>query len=113
MESAFGIDHGYETIEKFGFGALGTKMAGAAVGGGNKLRRAGAAGIRGSASAQKPGGTGVAGFMGRSGMQAGGGLKKLGQGMAARPGLAGGLAAGGAAGGAGGAGGMFMNRRRQ
>ena len=103
MESAFGIDHGYDEVSKAvpSFGSLGTKMAGGATKLGNKTRRAGAGNIRGAASAQKPGGAGIGGFMGRTQMRAGGALKQLGAGMAQRPGLTGGLTAGAGAVGAG------------
>lgn len=117
MESAFGIDHGYEEIDKAlpGMGALsslGTKMAGAATGAGNKLRRAGAGNIRSSKSlALAPGAAKGRAAAGGMKMRAGGALKKLGQGMAAKPGLAGGLAAGGAGAGALGGAGLMANRR--
>ena len=119
MESAFGIDHGYEDIEKFsigGLGSLGSKMAGAATQSGNKLRRAGAANLRSSKSlALSPGTSTSRAATGNMKMKMGGGLKKLGQGMAAKPALAGGLAVGGATAGvgaAGVAGGSMMQRRR-
>jgi hypothetical protein len=116
MESAFGIDHGYSEIDKaWGMGALtslGGKMAGAATGAGNTLRRAGASNLRSSKSlALAPGQAKRRAATGGMKMGAGGALKKLGQGMAAKPGLAGGLAVGGAAGGLGG-GAALMSRRR-
>jgi len=115
MESAFGVDHGYQEIEKGLFSAMGGGLAGATRGLGSSLSRSGA-GMRRNA---RPG---VGGRMATPGkvnkpMQAlgtgmgmaGGGLRKLSAGMAKRPGLTGGLAAGGA--GAGVAGGGFMAGR--
>jgi hypothetical protein len=113
MESAFGIDHGYEEIEKFGFGALGAKIGVGAVKAGQGLSR-GSAQMRRAGRAAGPGFMGSAQKkIGAAGGMAGGQLRKLGQGMQKRPGLTGGLAAGGAAAGAGGAGGAFMNRQRR
>ena len=46
MESAFGVDHGYQEIEKLSLGGAGMKLAGMATGAGNTLRRTGAAQMR-------------------------------------------------------------------
>jgi len=115
MESAFGVDHGYQEIEKLSLGGAGMKLAGMATGAGNTLRRTGAAQMRGASGfgagkhAAPVKFAGARKALGQGGMMAGGALKKLGTGMAARPRLAGGLAAGGAT--AGVAGGGFMAGR--
>ena len=98
MESAFGIDHGYEEIEKGLFSSvgeaatLGTKKLATGLGRNSAVMRRGA-----------PAG-GVKQTLGGMGGKAAGGLRKLGQGMAARPGLTGGLTVGGAGLGAAGVG---------
>jgi hypothetical protein len=128
MESAFGIDHGYEDIEKFGFGALGAKIGGGLAAGGSKLARSGAQAM-GAGRKMQAGKLGVGSFGAGSsqamqhgkGMMIGGrlkaktglGMNKLGQGMLKRPGLTGGLAAGGAAAGIGGGAAAIGNRQRR
>jgi hypothetical protein len=111
MNSAFGVDHGYEEIEKFGFGGIGGALAGGTKKLATGLSR-GSAGMRRAGRSQGGFAGGAQTKLGTAGGMAGGQLRKLGQGMAKRPGLTGGLAAGGGAAGAGAAGGAFANRRR-
>lgn len=108
MDSAFGIDHGYEEIEKFGLAGLGGSVAGGTKKLAGALGRPSAGLRRGVATNPSPIGAAKMG-VGTAGGRAAGGLRKLGAGMAKRPGLTGGVAAGGAGVGAGG---MFANRRR-
>ena len=111
MESAFGIDHGHEEIAKFGLAGLGSKIAGGTMKLGQGLRSSGASNM---AMGRRAGG-GFGQGMQRGGagrVKAGGQLRKLGQGMAKRPGLTGGIAAGGAAAGVGGGAAAIGNRRR-
>jgi|KBSMisStaDraftv2_1062788.scaffolds.fasta_scaffold197465_3 hypothetical protein len=111
MESAFGIDHG-EEVSKLGIGGLGTKIGQKTMKIGQGLRQSGANNM---AMGRKAGGGFGAGMQvgGAKRVQAGGQLRKLGQGMQKRPGLTGGLAVGGGAAGVGAAGGMFANRQRR
>ena len=118
MESAFGVDHGHEEIAKFGFGGLGAGIARKTTQLGSRLGGAGA-GNTGAARAMgkppTPGMRGVKRGLGAAGAgqsAMGGQLKRLGAGMAKRPGLTGGVAAGGAAAGAGGGAAAYGNRRR-
>lgn len=118
MISAFGVDHGYETIEKIGLGGgltrLGQKLGSGAQKAGLGVQNRGASLAQ---KAKKPGtgllGQRATGALGEGHLQAGGRLHGLGQKMLERPKLTGGLAAGGAgAAGLGGAG-SLLNRRRQ
>ena len=120
MESAFGIDHGEVSKAIPGFGALGAKIAGGTMKAGQGMRRGGAGAMR--QGRQQMGGS-IPGSRPHSfgqGLQAGGAarvkmggqLKKVGQGMAKRPGLTGGIAAGGAAAATGGGAAAIGNRRR-
>ena len=114
MESAFGIDHGPEEFSKLGFGSiagLGSKIGAKTMKVGQGLRQSGANNM---AMGRKAGGGFGAGMQagGAKRVQAGGQLRKLGAGMAARPGLTGGVALGAGGAGVGGAAGMFANRRR-
>lgn len=104
MESAFGIDHGYEDISKFSLSGLGSGL-------GRLTNRAGGKVATGGIKTMKtnPG----MGRFGQAQFQAGGQLRKLGQGMMRRPGLTGGVAAGGGAATLGGAAGAFQSHRRR
>jgi hypothetical protein len=117
MESAFGIDHGYEDIAKFGFAGLGAKIGQKTAQAGQGLRRIGAQNMANSRQTSKMPGMGGMGRMGQragaTSVRQGGMLRGLGQRMQKRPGLTGGLAAGGAAAGVGGAGGALMNRNKR
>lgn len=122
MESAFGIDHGEVSKAIPGMAGLGSKIAGGTMKAGQKLRSSGRESMsmgrrageqhQGIQSSIRPSGR-IPGQGMRAGgaakVKAGGMLRSLGQGMAKRPGLTGGVATGGAAAGAGG---MMMNRRR-
>jgi hypothetical protein len=112
--SAFGVDHGFEDVEKaFGMGG------GGALGGGlRKLgqnigmgARKGAAGA-GKMARPNVGAGGARGALGRGQVQAGRGLKQASNFAMKRPGLTGGLAAGGTAGAVGGGGYALGNRRQ-
>lgn len=112
MISAFGVDHGYEEIEKFGalgiaskVGGLGTKIASHAMGGGTALKSAGAAKVASSKSlALAPRQAQKRNLVGQAQLKTGS-LMQRGAGFAARrPQLAGGLAAGGATAGVAGGG---------
>jgi hypothetical protein len=119
MNSAFGIDHGYDEIEKASLAGFGRVLSESTSKLGRGLSRSGVknqqGGIRSafnqtSTAKQVPG---VARAMGgRAQVGLGGQLRKLGAGMKKNPGLTGGLAVGGGAAGVGGAAGMFANRRR-
>jgi len=117
MISAFGVDHGYEEIEKFGalglaskVGGLGTKIASHAMGGGTALKSAGAANVASSKSlALAPRQAAKRSIMGQGQLKVGGALQRTAGFAAKRPKLAGGLAVGGA--GAGVAGGGFAAGR--
>jgi hypothetical protein len=116
MISAFGVDHGYdEEIEKaFSVGGLGGGIARRVTQLGGAASRQGA-GMRRGAATLNPGSTPSKVKMagGKALGRVGGGLRRLGGGMAARPGLTGGIAAGGAGAGVGlGAGAAFGNRKR-
>lgn len=115
MESAFGVDHGPEEISKLGLGgisSLGSKIGAKTMKVGQGLRQSGANNM---AMGRRAGGGFGAGMQagGARRVQAGGQLKKLGAGMAKRPGLTGGLAVGGGAAGVAGAGGLLANRQRR
>lgn len=112
MESAFGVDHGeYDEISKLGFGGFGSALAGGTRKAANVLGR-GSAGMR-RGIAQNPSAIGAAKMkIGTAGGQAAGGLRKLSQNMAAKPGLTGGIAAGGGAAGVGGVGAGLLHRNR-
>jgi len=131
MESAFGVDHGYEEFEKLGLGGITkpvTALGGALAGKGAGLVRSGASqrnaargvlrgqGFSGSSPIKAMRGNQVAanakGNMMGAGlrMKTGAAMGKVGGFMQRRPGATLGIAGGGAAAGAGGFG---LSRRRQ
>lgn len=112
MISAFGVDHGEGVEKAFGMGALGSRIAGGTRTAANALGR-GSAGLRRNVATNPSAIGGAKKRLGTVGGQAAGGLRRLGQGMAARPGLTGGVAAGGAAAGAGGIGMAAMNKPKR
>jgi hypothetical protein len=106
MESAFGIDHGYEDIEKFSFGGGMLRTLGTGIG--QSLRR-------GASQTGKAAGRSIAGgnpATGKAQIKIGQGLKRASNFAMQRPKLAGGLAAGGAAATVGGAGFAAGNNKR-
>ena len=110
MESAFGIDHGYDEVAKAGPGLirpLGREIGMAARRGASSVGRAAGKNIN------KPG---IQGAVGRGQVSVGRGLKRISNTAMNRPGLAGGAAVGGVAAagvGAGAVGGSMMNRNQK
>src|SRR5262245_21786351 len=108
MQSAFGIDHGYDEIEKFSI-AGGAERLGAGVGG---MFRRGAK-VAGQQANKFQGSERMgAGFMHGTLKRTGQGMRKVSRFAAARPGTVGGITAGGAGVGAAGVGGVAYGNRR-
>ena len=108
MYSAFGVDHGYEEIEKWeipGMAAMGGGLARGASKMSGKLVQVG------QRNALHTGTSGLMPKLGGLQRSAGAGLGRLAGGMAARPGLTGGIATGTALGSAGLAGAASGRRR--
>jgi len=106
--SAFGVDHGYEDIEKIGLGGVvstvGRRLGMGVSQAGRGVQRMGQQNAARTGSLRPK----MGGMANRAGL----GIRRAGAAMGRNPGVTGGVAAGGAAAGAGGIGASMFNRKR-